>query len=998
MALVLADRVRETTTTTSTGAVTLGGAYTGFQTFSAAIGNANNTYYTIANIATGEWEVGIGTYTLSTNTLSRDTVLSSSNAGSLVVFTAGTKDVFVTQPAERAVYVNAANTQVSVPELAATSITNSGNTTLGDASTDTVTVNGYVGQGVSPSDEYGYRMVYTGSTATAQYGFFIDAFGSSAATGSVSGLRVRARSSAAAYTMGSARGLFVDNAGLGAGSTITNAVGLYIQDQTVGTNNYGIQSAVSSGTNKFNIYASGTAANYFAGTVQFAAGTAALPALTRFGDTNTGIFFPAADTIAFSEGGAEAMRIDSSGNVGIGTSSPASLLTVEGSLDNSAITGSNTPFGIVVDNASTVANSYSQINLLNGGLPTSQNDGWAIRSLYQANNDCDLSFNFLSNSGGTPIGSEKMRIDSSGNVGIGTSSPATKLHVANTGSSAVQSIRLENSEGYAQISTDSNLATYDAQLHLFNNRARSTEYMRIDSSGNVGIGTSSPSDKLTVISAGTQVGSTNFRNIARIGLATNDASVLLGYDVSAGSAILASTNNYPIAFWTSIAGTYAEKMRINSSGNVGIGTSSPTSLLHVSSTTANPQIKIADLSVAGGRGGSIQGSYGGNGLYLDSLAASGWVYIGLSTGGGQATNIRFDTSNTERMRINSSGNVGIGTTSPASVTGYKLIEVQGSTGGIFQASASGNSVKARFYSTNLQGYTGTTSNHPFAFLTNDIERVTIDSSGNVGIGTASPSAPMDVVSNSSAIGTRIRGRSADSYGVLEFTNNSASAETARIAADTSGNIIFSNTGSVTERMRIDSSGNLLVGTTSALGSGKVGFLQSASGQVLVLRSSVAAVPYGLAVNYTNSTPNNTGSQFIYCDDTVGLKMEVRSNGGIANYSANDVNLSDRREKTNFAPATSYLDKICSIPVQTFNYIDQNMEDDGGLTLGVVAQDVQAVAPELVMESNWASKDEEPKMRLSIYQTDLQYALMKCIQEQQALITALTARITALESN
>jgi hypothetical protein len=106
MALVLADRVRETTTTTGTGTVTLGGAYTGFQTFLAAIGDANSTYYTIANVVTGEWEVGIGTYTSSGNVFSRTTVLSSSNSGSLVNFTAGSKDVFVTQPAERNVYVS----------------------------------------------------------------------------------------------------------------------------------------------------------------------------------------------------------------------------------------------------------------------------------------------------------------------------------------------------------------------------------------------------------------------------------------------------------------------------------------------------------------------------------------------------------------------------------------------------------------------------------------------------------------------------------------------------------------------------------------------------------------------------------------------------------------------------------------------------------------------------------------------------------------------------
>jgi hypothetical protein len=109
MALVLADRVRETTSSTGTTAVTLGGAYTGFQTFLAGIGNSNSTYYTISDSITGQWEVGIGTYTSSGNTLSRDTVLSSSNSGSLVSFTAGTKDVFVTQPSERNVYVVGSN-------------------------------------------------------------------------------------------------------------------------------------------------------------------------------------------------------------------------------------------------------------------------------------------------------------------------------------------------------------------------------------------------------------------------------------------------------------------------------------------------------------------------------------------------------------------------------------------------------------------------------------------------------------------------------------------------------------------------------------------------------------------------------------------------------------------------------------------------------------------------------------------------------------------------
>ena len=108
MALVIADRVQETTTTTGTGTVTLSGAATGFQSF-AAIGDGNTTYYTIAGIGTSEWEVGLGTYTSSGTTLSRTTVLSSSNSGSPVNFSAGTKNVFCSYPAGKSVNEDASD-------------------------------------------------------------------------------------------------------------------------------------------------------------------------------------------------------------------------------------------------------------------------------------------------------------------------------------------------------------------------------------------------------------------------------------------------------------------------------------------------------------------------------------------------------------------------------------------------------------------------------------------------------------------------------------------------------------------------------------------------------------------------------------------------------------------------------------------------------------------------------------------------------------------------
>ena len=106
MALVVYDRVQETTTTAGTGSVTLDGAVTGYQTF-AVVGDSNTTYYCIAGQGTAEWEVGIGTYSTTGPTLSRDTVLSSSNGNALVSFSSGPKSVFVTYPAEKSINYDA---------------------------------------------------------------------------------------------------------------------------------------------------------------------------------------------------------------------------------------------------------------------------------------------------------------------------------------------------------------------------------------------------------------------------------------------------------------------------------------------------------------------------------------------------------------------------------------------------------------------------------------------------------------------------------------------------------------------------------------------------------------------------------------------------------------------------------------------------------------------------------------------------------------------------
>lgn len=132
MAFIVADRVRETSTTTGTGTFTLAGAIIGYQSFSSAIGNGNTTYYTISNPGINEWEVGIGT--VGAGTLARTTVLASST-GSLVNFTAGSKDVFVTYPSEAAVFAdNAVTLTNKTISGSSNTLSNIGNSSLTNSS------------------------------------------------------------------------------------------------------------------------------------------------------------------------------------------------------------------------------------------------------------------------------------------------------------------------------------------------------------------------------------------------------------------------------------------------------------------------------------------------------------------------------------------------------------------------------------------------------------------------------------------------------------------------------------------------------------------------------------------------------------------------------------------------------------------------------------------------------------------------------------------------
>jgi hypothetical protein len=657
------------------------------------------------------------------------------------------------------------------------------------------------------------------------------------------------------------------------------------------------------------------------------------------------------------------MRITNGGNVLIGTTTDSGYkLDVAGQArfgsGSKAIVGTDGTYS-----------SYSTVGF--GGTTNGYNrvfgfDGTSD-GLYLAS-ATGHGITFRVNGGST----DNVYINSSGNVGIGTGAPYGRLELYGSGQSwtTAPAIRMWdsfNEKGWL-VGNVNNITPGDFYIRTLPSVSGAPgtgqqEFTIKHATGNVLIGTTTDAgNKLDVVTGAdgsvlrllAAAGNQTYFGFDSIGgyIETNGASTgrqrlrLQSYNGSAYTQLFIDGGNQYI--YTS------------SNVNVGIGTTAPSARLDLGSgygASGEKFLIYNDDSSSALAGTKV-------GFYMDRFSLSNnstFVFPTDSSYPGSYIIASKNTSSTTLVArvtvLGESGNVGIGTTSPASVGSYRVLDIQGSSGGMMYLSSNGLDGGRIYGNSGGLTYDATAANH--IWYTPGGERMRISSAGNVGIGTTAPDTPL-----SSARGIVINSGASNDVQIRMQNNGTGSAGSDGGLLSISGsqmylwnyeasNLIFGTNNS--ERMRIDSSGNIGIGTTS------ISYRVDISGDARILSGSLGV---GVAPNATDG--------------------RIDASNDIVAYST-----SDQRLKENVTPIENALEKVKTLTGVEFDWKEETAHVHGyhGHDVGIIAQDVQAVLPEAVRtnDSGYLSVRYEKMIAL----------LIEANKEQQNQIDELKAKLDGL---